>query len=86
MCGFEWECELNGADDEDDDTLRMGWQSTEQSKWDCLAPVVQLKRSHQQASPLIRFRRCSQAVAFDQLTRVAKPRPRDVSLAVCQAQ
>ena len=40
VCRFEWECELNGADDEDDDTLRMGWQSTEQSKWERLAAVV----------------------------------------------
>ena len=53
VCGFEWECELNGADDEDDDTLRMGWQSTEQSKWDCLAGVVQLKTSYQQASAIM---------------------------------
>ena len=53
VCGFEWECELNGADDEDDDTLGMGWQSTEQSKWDCLAPVVQLKTSYQQAPAIM---------------------------------
>ena len=40
MCGVEWECELNGAGDEDDDILGMGWESTEQSKWERLAAVV----------------------------------------------
>ena len=29
-----------GADDEDDDTLGMGWESTDQSKWQRLAVVV----------------------------------------------
>ena len=40
MCGVEWECELSGASDEDDDILGMKWESTEQSKWKRLAAVV----------------------------------------------
>ena len=40
VCGVEWECELNGAGDEDDVILGMGWESTEQSKWERLAAVV----------------------------------------------
>ena len=39
MCaGVEWECELNGASDEDD--LGNGCASTERSKWERLAAVV----------------------------------------------
>ena len=40
MCGVEWECELNGTGDEDDDILGMGCESAEQSKWERLAAVV----------------------------------------------
>ena len=40
MCGVEWGCELNCADDEDDDILGMGWESTEHSEWERLAAVV----------------------------------------------
>ena len=40
VCGVEWECELNGAGDEDDDILGMGCESTEQSKWERLTGVV----------------------------------------------
>ena len=41
VCGVEWECDLNGAGDEDDDILgKKGWESTEQSKWGCLSSVV----------------------------------------------
>ena len=40
MCGVEWECELNGTRDEDDDILGMGCESAEQSKWERLAAVV----------------------------------------------
>ena len=40
VCGVEWECELNGAGDEDDDILGMGCESAEQSKWERLAAVV----------------------------------------------
>ena len=36
----EWECALNGASDLDDDILGMGWEPTEQSKWERLAAVV----------------------------------------------
>ena len=39
MCGVEWECELNGTGDEDDDILG-GCESPEQSKWERLAGVV----------------------------------------------
>ena len=40
VCGVEWECELNGTGDEDDDILGMGCESAEQSKWERLAAVV----------------------------------------------
>ena len=40
VCGVEWECELNGTGDEDDDVLGMGCESAEQSKWERLAAVV----------------------------------------------
>ena len=40
MCGVEWESELNGTGDEDDDILGMGCESAEQSKWERLAAVV----------------------------------------------
>ena len=40
MCGVEWECELNGAGDEGEDILGMKCESTEQSKWEHLAVVV----------------------------------------------
>ena len=42
VCAVEWDCELNGAGDEDDDILGMGCESTEQSKWKRLAAVVDL--------------------------------------------
>ena len=38
--GIESECGLNGASDEDDDILGMGWESTEQSRRERLAAVV----------------------------------------------
>ena len=31
VCGVEWDCEVNGAGDEDDDSLGMGWEPTERS-------------------------------------------------------
>ena len=40
VCGSSGQCELNGADEEDDDILGIGWGSTEQSKWERLAAVV----------------------------------------------
>ena len=40
VCGVEWECELNGTGDEDDDILGMGCESAEQSKWERLAAVL----------------------------------------------
>ena len=40
MCGVFWECGLNGAGDEDDDILGIGWEPTEQSKLERLAAVV----------------------------------------------
>ena len=40
VCGVERECALNGAGDEDDDILGMGWESTEQSQWERLTAVV----------------------------------------------
>ena len=40
VCGVEWECELDGTGDEDDDILGMGCESAEQSKWERLAAVV----------------------------------------------
>ena len=40
MCGVEWECELNGTGDEDDDILGMGCESADQSNWERLAAVV----------------------------------------------
>ena len=40
MCGVEWECELDGAGDEEDVILGMGWEPTAQSKWERLAAVV----------------------------------------------
>ena len=40
VCGVEWECELNGTGDEDDDILGMGCESAEPSKWERLAAVV----------------------------------------------
>ena len=40
VCGVEWEWELNGAGDENDDILGMGWESAEQSMWERLAAVV----------------------------------------------
>ena len=40
VCGVEWEFELNGTGDEDDDILGMGCESAEQSKWERLAAVV----------------------------------------------
>ena len=40
VCGVEWECERNGAGDEDDDILGMGWKSTGRSKWERHAAVV----------------------------------------------
>ena len=40
VCGVEWECQLNGTGDEDDDILGMGCESAEQSKWERLAAVV----------------------------------------------
>ena len=42
LCGVEWECELNGGGDEDDDILGMRWGSQEQSMLDRLATVVDL--------------------------------------------
>ena len=39
VCGVEWERELNGTGDEDDDILGMGCESAEQSKWERLAAV-----------------------------------------------
>ena len=54
MCGVDWECELDGAGDGDDDILGTGWELTEQSKWERqLWP--QLKTSYQQASQ-VKFR------------------------------
>ena len=38
--GVEWECELNGTGDKDDDILGMGCESAEQSKRERLAAVV----------------------------------------------
>ena len=43
VCGVEWECELNGTGDEDDDILGMGCDSAEQSKWERLAAVVDMR-------------------------------------------
>ena len=40
VCGVEWECELNGTGDEEEDILGMGCESAEQSKWERLAAVV----------------------------------------------
>ena len=40
VCGVEWKCGLNGANDEDDDILGIGWESKEHGKWDRLATVV----------------------------------------------
>ena len=52
----EWECALNGASDQDDDILGMGWEPTEQSKWERLAAVVDsgaAEKSYQQASAVM---------------------------------
>ena len=40
VCGVEWDCELNGAGDEDDDILRIRLESTAQSKLERPALVV----------------------------------------------
>ena len=40
MRGVEGECALDGAGDEDNDILGMGWESTEQSTWERLTAVV----------------------------------------------
>ena len=40
VCGVEWECELNGTGDEDDEILGMECESAEQSKWERLPAVV----------------------------------------------
>ena len=45
VCGVEWDCELNGAGDEDDDILGVGWESTEQSSWERLRSCGGLGRS-----------------------------------------
>ena len=47
MCaGSSCRCEFNGVgDDEDDDILGMGWESTERSKRERLAAAVGLGRS-----------------------------------------
>ena len=49
----EWECELNGTGDEDDDILGMGCESAEQSKWERLAALAQQKTSYLQASAIM---------------------------------
>ena len=36
----EWDCGLNGAGDEDDDILGMGWESAAQTKYERSAAVV----------------------------------------------
>ena len=53
VCGVEWECELNGTGDEDDDILGMGCESAEQSKWERLAALAQQKTSYLQASAIM---------------------------------
>ena len=41
MCaGSSGNVDSNGAGDEDDDILGMGWESTEQGKWERLAAGV----------------------------------------------
>ena len=49
MCVVDWECELDGAGDGNDDILGTGWEPTEQSKWERLAAVVGGRRSEEQA-------------------------------------
>ena len=69
VCGVEWECEVNGTGDGDDDILGMGCESAEQSKWERLAAENVLPAGVCNHVKLSATRRSDAGIGFRSLRR-----------------